>query len=53
MVRGVNINWSSRGLNEFLGTPEVMPCPLVKNRLELKKTSELGRREVKDVVCRP
>ncbi|MCI49613.1 hypothetical protein A2U01_0070857, partial [Trifolium medium] len=31
----------------------MVSCRLVENILELKNTSELGRREVKDAVCRP
>jgi hypothetical protein len=53
LVRGVKIDWSPTALNAFLGTTNKWPCPLFDARSKLECTGELGRRVIKDFVCRP
>ncbi|GAU49194.1 hypothetical protein TSUD_371860 [Trifolium subterraneum] len=58
LVRGIEIDWSPRGLNAFLGTRNHRSCPLVIARAELAAIIHAGRRieaksAIKDAVCFP
>ncbi|GAU50769.1 hypothetical protein TSUD_410660 [Trifolium subterraneum] len=58
LVRGIEIDWSPRGLNAFLGTRNHRSCPLVVARAELAAIIHAGRRieaksAIKDTVCFP
>jgi hypothetical protein len=50
-IRGVRIHWNEHYINDFLGTSNVDPCPLVAAREELENTAEAGRRIIKDYVA--
>ncbi|GAU51101.1 hypothetical protein TSUD_411820 [Trifolium subterraneum] len=58
LVRGIEIDWSPRGLNTFLGTRNYQSCPLAVARAELAGIIHAGRKieaksAVKDAVCFP
>ncbi|GAU27777.1 hypothetical protein TSUD_215880 [Trifolium subterraneum] len=58
LVRGIEIDWSPRGLNAFLGTRNHRSCPLAVARAELAAIIHAGRRieaksAIEDAVCFP